>query len=165
MTDIAPIPRAVELAIERLAPGWRHKTTHGTGQITKKPTDPDTRKQIEVQLDVRSIALHLRHTNGRAAVAMWVATWTPEREVPARWTERKATKRLGARSVHIPAQVVAGEWKYSFDQAYTWDVCVDPGCPRAGTDHAADLPRTLKSTELAAFVSTPAAVQELEIAA
>ena len=164
MTDIAPLPRAIELTIGRLAPGWRHRVTHGTGTITKKPTDPNTHKQVIVQLDVRSAALRLRHTDGRAAVAIWQAVQVPEQVTPAHWVERKATKRLGVRSVHIPAKTVPAEWKYSFEQAYTWQVCTDQQCPRAGTDHAADLPAQISSTALAAYIGA-VHTEELEYAA
>lgn len=149
-TSPTTTPRAVELVLGKLGPGWRHTVTHGVGAVVKHPTDPDTRKQVEVHVGVRSTALRLRHLDGRAAVAIWVAAWTPDA-----WTERKATKTLGARSVLTPAH-----WRYSFEQALAWQVCVDQQCPRAGVEHPAGIPQRLNAAELGAYVAAPTVTVE-----
>lgn len=66
------IPRAAQLLIKRLAPGWRHRVTHGAGTVQVGHIDRDLRKRVTTQEPCTSVAVRMRHTDGRAAVAVWV---------------------------------------------------------------------------------------------
>lgn len=150
-----PHPRAVQLMINRLAPGWTYTVTHGAGTITRKPTDLDTRKQYEKTIPVRSAGLRMRHLGGRAAVGIWLGEWRDEVVTPACWVERKATKRLGARSVHVPEKVEPAHWHYGLDSAWTWSQCRHHACPKHGVDHPDGMPLVAGEDGLKAWISAP----------
>lgn len=150
-----PYPRAVQLMINRLAPGWTYNVTHGAGAVTRHPTDPDTHKQYELEVPVRSAALRLRSPGGRAAVAVYLAEHVDEVVTPAHWTERKATKRMGERCTFVEEKRDPAHWHYGFDEAFAWSVCTEVGCEYGGHDHPDALPVRVGSDRLAAYVSAP----------
>jgi hypothetical protein len=43
----------------------------------------------------------------------------------------------------------------SFDSAYSWWLCRDEACPKAGSDHPADLPQKLDLAALKAYLTAP----------
>lgn len=65
-------PRGAASLIKAALPGWRHVLTPGTGLVTRARTDKDLRKQVITTEPCVSIALRMRHDDGRAAVAVWV---------------------------------------------------------------------------------------------
>lgn len=136
-------PPVVELVVAKLDLGWRHTVVPGQGAVTRHPVDPDTRRQVEVQVPVESVSLRLRHRDGRAAAAVWVAEWAPDA-----WAERKATKRDGARSV-----LVVAHWHYRFDQAFTWEACLAEACRRRGAEHASGIPTLLGAAAFGAWLA------------
>lgn len=92
------LPRGVALIVKRLGEGWSHRLTPGQGSRPKVRRVPG-RHEEPYQQEVASLALRCRHSDGRAAVGVWVA----------------------------PAGIdgVTGTW--AFDMAWRWRLCGCPG--------------------------------------
>lgn len=138
-----PIPKGIQDMINRLDVGWRHAVVHGAGHVLRKPTDPNTRRQVETLVPVRSASLRARHADGRALIGIWLAEHQPEH-----WAVRKATKTMGERSAFVPAR-----WAYSYEQGFVWTLCQDPACPQAGHEHPRAIPRIVTASDMTALLT------------
>jgi hypothetical protein len=117
------LPYGVALMLKRLGEGWSHAVTPGVGSRPKVVRVPGRHEIAYAQL-VDSLALRLRHVDGRAAVGVWVA----------------------------PAVPFAGAGRWAFDSGCRWRMCVDPDCPIAPQRHPAVIPTACLAGELEEWI-------------
>jgi hypothetical protein len=118
------LPRAVALTVKRIGEGWEHWLTPGTGSRPKLLRQAG-RHDEPYQQEVSSLALRCRHSDGRAAVGVWVA----------------------------PAGIDGATGAWAFDMAWRWWMCVDPDCPVAPQRHPAAIPTACTAAEFKEWIT------------
>lgn len=163
------LPSALTSLQKKLTPDWTQRITPGQGYVTESyygaPRSNGTRPTLTRQRPCASVALRLRHADGRAAIGIWSAPlgYEPSGSLGKRWhaTTGKVGKLRPALLVLADPAAVAllsvllrwGPCSYAFATAFAWTVCTDPACELAGTDHPDDLPRQLDSAALRLYVA------------
>lgn len=69
------LPRTGSGVVKALGPGWTHRVLGARGPVVrtrKVPGDDGKNHNVKVAEQADSITLRLRHTDGRAAVVVWI---------------------------------------------------------------------------------------------